>query len=179
MLVTSRYKEPAIREKCAALGVRLIPKGLAGFVPIQLQAPVTGHQSPVNTVETNNGVDSTGDRLPATGDPVHPPDAVLIDDDPDIRFVWGLEAKAVGKLSQTYAMSDAFLAVAAQIAKTTPIYVDVDLGNGTKGEDVAKTLHAAGFTQLYLATGYSAKDFAHVTWVQGILGKLPPWARVG
>lgn len=34
ILVTSHYEDPAIREHCATLGVRLIPKWLAGFVPI-------------------------------------------------------------------------------------------------------------------------------------------------
>jgi hypothetical protein len=35
-LVTSRYEEPAIRERCLRLKVRLIPKGIAGFVPIRV-----------------------------------------------------------------------------------------------------------------------------------------------
>ena len=90
-------------------------------------------------------------------------------------MVWRLTAQEVGKRLQTYATPDAFLAVAPQIAKTTPIYIDANLGNGTKGEEVAKTLADGGFTNLYLATGYQATDFAHVTWVQGILGKDPPW----
>jgi len=34
ILVTSRYEETDIRRQCARLGVKLIPKGLAGFVPI-------------------------------------------------------------------------------------------------------------------------------------------------
>lgn len=36
VLVTSRYDEPRIRERCSRLGVRVIPKGLAGFVPLDL-----------------------------------------------------------------------------------------------------------------------------------------------
>lgn len=34
ILVTSRYEEPSIRSNCARLGVKLIPKPMAGFVPI-------------------------------------------------------------------------------------------------------------------------------------------------
>ena len=35
ILVTSRYDEPAIREECIKRGIRLIPKTMAGLVPIQ------------------------------------------------------------------------------------------------------------------------------------------------
>ena len=34
MLVTSRYEEPKLLERCSSLGVRLIPKGMASRVPI-------------------------------------------------------------------------------------------------------------------------------------------------
>lgn len=36
ILVTSRYEEPQIRKHCEKLGVRLIPKGMAGYVPIEI-----------------------------------------------------------------------------------------------------------------------------------------------
>jgi signal transduction histidine kinase len=36
VLVTSRYEEPEIRERCKSLGVKLIPKSMSGFVPIQI-----------------------------------------------------------------------------------------------------------------------------------------------
>jgi hypothetical protein len=37
ILVTSRYDEKKIRERCASLGVKLIPKSMAGFVPIYFE----------------------------------------------------------------------------------------------------------------------------------------------
>ena len=36
ILVTSRFEEDGIRKKCADLRVPLIPKGLAGFIPIEI-----------------------------------------------------------------------------------------------------------------------------------------------
>jgi len=36
VLITSRYEEPAIRERCERVGVRLIPKPMSGFVPIEI-----------------------------------------------------------------------------------------------------------------------------------------------
>lgn len=42
VLVTSRFEERAIRAACSGLGVRLIPKSLAGFVPIRVDRETTG-----------------------------------------------------------------------------------------------------------------------------------------
>jgi len=43
ILVTSRYEDSSIRNRCKEYGIRLIPKGMAGYVPIELfftpQAP--------------------------------------------------------------------------------------------------------------------------------------------
>jgi hypothetical protein len=35
-LVTSHYQEPSVVESCKRLGVKLIPKSMSGFVPIQV-----------------------------------------------------------------------------------------------------------------------------------------------
>jgi len=37
ILVTSRYEEDVVRAKCDALGIKLIPKSMSGFVPIGLR----------------------------------------------------------------------------------------------------------------------------------------------
>lgn len=37
ILVTSRFEDPLIRARCELLGVKLIPKSLSGFVPIELE----------------------------------------------------------------------------------------------------------------------------------------------
>ncbi len=36
VLVTSRFEEASVRSRCAKLGVKLLPKGLAGLVPIKM-----------------------------------------------------------------------------------------------------------------------------------------------
>lgn len=36
ILVTSRFEEPHVRERCEELGVKLIPKSMSGFVPIEI-----------------------------------------------------------------------------------------------------------------------------------------------
>lgn len=37
ILVTSRFDESIIRQRCDRLGIKLIPKGIAGFVPIEVE----------------------------------------------------------------------------------------------------------------------------------------------
>lgn len=39
VLVTSRYEDNSIRDRCLQLGVQLLPKGMAGFVPINFLQP--------------------------------------------------------------------------------------------------------------------------------------------
>jgi hypothetical protein len=36
ILVTSRYDDPVIRRRCEQAGIRLIPKSMSGFVPIEI-----------------------------------------------------------------------------------------------------------------------------------------------
>ena len=39
ILVTSRYEEPIVRDRCEKMGVKLIPKSMSGFVPIEVEQP--------------------------------------------------------------------------------------------------------------------------------------------
>ena len=59
----------------------------------------------------------------------------------------------------------------------TPIYVDRQLANKVRGEDVLRRLHAKGFTKLYLFTGDTLSDdeLAELDFVNGVVGKtIPP-----
>lgn len=42
ILVTGRYEETELRSRCNRLGVQLIPKGIAGFIPISIIAETNG-----------------------------------------------------------------------------------------------------------------------------------------
>ena len=37
--MASRYEEPAIRDRCEKLKIKLIPKSMSGFVPIEVVLP--------------------------------------------------------------------------------------------------------------------------------------------
>ncbi len=145
ILVTSRYEDPKIMKNCTRLGVRMIPKGMAGFVPISLSNPVALV------------------------------DAILIDDDSLIHLTWEMAAKAAGKQLRAFLHPDRFFEVAESISKLSPVYVDANLGSGIKGEEIAKKVSDLGFKKVYLATGYEPEKFLACTFLSGVLGKEPPF----
>jgi len=89
--------------------------------------------------------------------------------------MWTYAAKEKQKTVDLYFNADSFIAKAAEIDPTTPIYIDSNLGNGLRGELIAKDLYEMGFHEIYLATGYPADDFEPMEWIKGIVGKEPIW----
>jgi len=145
ILVTSRFEEKQIRESCNRLKVRLIPKGMAGFVPISFEQPLER------------------------------PDYVLIDDDLIVHMSWKYAAKQDGKKILNFKTPEEFLAKAPTLDKNTPIYIDSFLGNGIKGEIFAEELYKMGFIQLWLCTGLPDESLRRFTYLRGVVAKEPPW----
>jgi signal transduction histidine kinase len=145
ILVTSRFEEPQIAEGCRRLNVRLIPKGMAGYVPIRLEVPL--------------------EKI----------DAVLIDDDRLVHMSWNMVAQTKGIQLKSFADPGSFFLESDRYDRTVPIYIDSNLGSGVHGEDVALKAHGLGFTKIYLATGYQPEQFTQHTFLQGVLGKEPPF----
>lgn len=156
ILVTSRFEEENVRKGCEEFGVQLIPKNLAGFVPIQIATP-----SP-NPLPMGEGEQSTAD-------------AVLIDDDKLVHDSWKIAAKKANKKLHTYFQHQDFLKDGKNFSKETLIYIDSNLAAGIKGEDIAWMINKKGFVNLYLATGYNTQDFEPMPWIKKIVGKNPPW----
>lgn len=156
VLVTSRHEEPEVMAGCRRLKAGLIPKGLAGAVPmIVVAAPLA----------------------PAAARERH--DAVLIDDDPLTRMTWKMTAARLGKKLRSFESVAEFLKESDAIDRATPVYVDSELGNGAKGEVESLPIHGLGFGEVYLATGHGAKKFAGLAHLRGVVGKEPPWGREG
>jgi hypothetical protein len=103
-------------------------------------------------------------------------DAVLIDDDSLVHSMWIYAAKSKNKAVDLHYTVESFLSKASEIDPRTPIYIDSNLGNGLRGESIARDLYRIGFHEIYLATGYSAEDFEPMEWIKGIVGKEPPWS---
>lgn len=150
VLVTSRYEEQRILDACRALGGRMLPKGLAGRIPVRIQEAVTADL----------------DLL----------DAVLIDDDPLVRRTWEIAAPKVGKRFKAFASTAEFLKAAKTVDRVTPIYVDSMLADGELGEDQSHRIYELGFREIYLATGYDKERFRELAHLRGVVGKAPPWS---
>ncbi len=148
ILVTSRFEEHQILEGCQRLKVRMIPKGMAGFVPISFGAA----------------------REFA--------DAILIDDDSLVISTWSLVAKQNGKKLLAYAEPASFFVALESLDRSTPVFIDSNLGKDLKGQDLVPRVLAMGFKLIYLATGYEAEAFAGVSGLAGVVGKNPP-AQIG
>ncbi|MBI2346506.1 MAG: hybrid sensor histidine kinase/response regulator [Deltaproteobacteria bacterium] len=136
ILVTSRYEEPAIRQKCAVLGVRLIPKGLAGFVPIRVQ------------------------EMEDPPSQVHVPRLLLLNDDPLLRTVlvyqFGL-FPSPPQITEAGTVAEALDLLARQSVDV--IVADINLGEGQpNGYDFLKAvrMHHNG-VPFFFCSGNSAR----------------------
>ncbi len=153
ILVTSRFEENGIRSRCKVAQTRLVPKGLAAFVPIQLEKKIDSASVVQNT------------KL----------DAVLIDDDPLVHLSWQMSASRAGKKLLVLDGTGDIEAILREVSLQTPIYVDCNLGNELRGETVIGRLFEKGYQELYLATGYSADEFeSTIPGLRAVVGKEPP-----
>lgn len=101
------------------------------------------------------------------------PFAILIDDELFNHSVWKVTAKE--KNVVCYLDADSFLNDIEIYDLNTAIYIDSELGEGIKGEEVAKKIYEMGFKDIFLATSYEADHFSPMFWIKGIYGKEPPW----
>lgn len=144
ILVTSRFEEQHIVERCATLGVRLIPKSMAGFVPISVTGPLEKFS------------------------------AVLIDDDSLVHQVWKMSAADRGKRFACFFKFEEFHSAAPTIDRDSPVYIDAKLGDNIRGEDVASQILEMGFTKVFIATGYATDEIRVSPAIMGVVGKDPP-----
>ncbi|MFN3454782.1 MAG: sensor histidine kinase [Pseudobdellovibrio sp.] len=156
ILVTSRYEESQIQERARKLNLKILPKALSGSVPFlyaksEIQSP---------NVSNINETDSY--------------DWVLLDDDELVHMTWKFEAKNKNKKLISFKTVNELNSQKTAINKNSKIYIDSNLGNGVKGEEIAKALYDEGYAQIYLATGYQAESFQHLKFLKGVVGKDPP-----
>jgi signal transduction histidine kinase len=145
VLVSSRFEETQIIERCLRLGVRIIPKILADDVPISiLEAPKLF-------------------------------DAILIDDDNLTHMSWAEAAKSAEKQFKGFLSPVEFFAVADKLDRESQIYVDVSLGHNISGLDVASEIHKLGFKQINIATGWEKDQLKHSSIINRVCGKDPPF----
>ena len=86
-----------------------------------------------------------------------------------------MSARTNGIILKAFKAPAEFLSSLEAFPKDTPIYTDSELGDGIKGEDIAKTIHARGFETIYLETGHPPEHFAGMPWIKKVISKDPPW----
>lgn len=145
ILVSSRCEEKRIIEDCARLKVRRIPKGLSDFVPITIAASAA------------------------------PVFAVLLDNDALTHMNWEDAAQEHGVDLKAFTDPAEFFARLGEFPKDIPLYIDSDLGDNIKGENIAADLKEKGFTNIYLTTGHPPERFAHFPWLR-VVTKEAPWS---
>jgi hypothetical protein len=106
-------------------------------------------------------------------------DCVLVDDDPIVGATWNLAAQKSGKKLRYFSSPQGLVTELQSFSKSTPVYIDSNLGEGIKGESLGQYLHEQGFVNLYLATADAPSSFRHLLWPRGIQGKMAPWVRQG
>lgn len=152
ILVTSRYEEEHVQKDCERLGVGLVPKGLAVYIPILINE---------NLKQTRLLIQDT---------------TILVDDDGLVRLIWATRAKEKNIKIKIYGNHADFIRECFDYCKeTSTIYIDSELKDNFKGEELAKYLHEEGFKNLYLETGYEPEHFTHLGFLKGVMGKTPPW----
>jgi len=154
ILVTSRCEEPRIIEECDRLNMRMIPKGLADFVPIRIE-PDKKQKTP---------------SVPASAGKL----AVLVDDDAIVHMTWEMAAEEYGIELKAFKDPAEFLSNLGTFPKNAHIYIDSELGENIKGENIAAELKEKGFTNVYLATAHPPEKFARLPWLK-VISKAPPW----
>ncbi|MBL7542769.1 MAG: HAMP domain-containing histidine kinase [Bdellovibrionaceae bacterium] len=150
ILVTSRYDEQFVKSRCESLKIKMIPKGIAGFVPLSF--------------------DNVFEMLDI--------DYILIDDDALTHLTWKINAEKKGQKCQFYYSYFDFISDQKRIDKKTEIFIDSNLGKDKtgieiKGEIVAKNLFELGFENLYLVTGYPKDKFSNLKYIKDVFAKGP------
>lgn len=68
-----------------------------------------------------------------------------------------------------------FFKGAQRLSAQSAVFIDSNLGNGLRGEDVAKKIYELGFKKIFLCTGYEKNSFPTLPWISDVVGKAPIW----
>lgn len=147
VLVTSMYEDTKIQNLCIKNGIKIIPKQIFNNTNIIIQNKIEYKAAPTIIV--------------------------LIDDDELMHMSWQLEANKKNIKLDSFKTIDEFIEKSHLYPKETNIYIDSNLADNVSGEIESERIYHAGFTELYLATGYSPGNIKKPNWIKAILGKRP------
>lgn len=99
---------------------------------------------------------------------------ILIDDERLNHLTWKKEAERSGKKLASFYSIEEFMGRAQDFNKEIPVYLDSCLGDNIKGEVEGEQIAKAGFTQIYISTGFQKVEIDQPAWVLGVVDKHFP-----
>ena len=102
------------------------------------------------------------------------PDLVLLDNNESILAAWKFVAKQRDQCIATFSDIEDFKVYIKACHKKMNIYVDYDLDDECKGDQLLKELFSKKYHNLYLLTGYDSHMFPDMPWIKAILPKHYP-----
>lgn len=145
ILVTSRFEEFAIQQKCENEGIKLLPKSYVEWV----------------TIEESNEKEYF--------------DAILIDDDDLVRANWEESARLNRKKIKSFSSFKNFILKSESFNRESVIFIDYELKNDEQKKDFYKIIHDHGFKKIWIQTGYLESEVTKPKFVSGVIGKTPIW----
>lgn len=146
VLVTSRFEEVDLRARCARLGVQLLPKGLAGCVPIEVIPSSNVSSTAASSIDEANGV-----VLPRV---------LVLDDDPGIHMAWDLQKDELGVSElRAFDSMEACEASSPNYNQFDYAFVDKNIpGSVWKTDQIITYLKSSGVRKVFVASGESEAE---------------------
>lgn len=101
-------------------------------------------------------------------------DLLLVDDSDALTGMWEFVCESAGKKIVTFNSSQDFLRELECFPSDISIYLDSDLKEAIKGEELAKIVFDKGYKNIYLATGHENSELGKLPWIKQVVGKNPP-----
>lgn len=162
ILESFRNKRVTTKENGTGLGLSIsvgIIERLNGAVEIVSREKGTTVRIAIDTITTNSIA----------------PGHVLIDDDITIRKTWEIVAKKNSIELKSFSSVQKFLAASEGITSDSNIYLDYERGDSLSLNKAVAMINAAGFSNLWIATGHTRTSIEVQTGILGFLGKEPPF----
>ena len=101
---------------------------------------------------------------------------LLVEDDALTREVWKISADEHGINLSVFESAKEARQYIHDYEKECVIYIDSDLKDGTKGENLAKEFFELGYKNIYLSTGFPKESFSTMRWIKSVIDKRPPFS---
>lgn len=147
ILVTSRYEDKIVKDRCLKNKIKMIPKMMSEIAPIKIY----NHQQ---------------------YDLIHLDDDELI----RLSWQLSAKkmGKTILSFSSAETLLENIHSLPKDIPFYIDSYLGE---NCLRGEEIAKVLNNLGHKELYLTTGYVKDDFEGMHWVKGVVGKRAPFCE--